>query len=104
MAVSQAIHLIGFPLQDNPKPKPLFIDPHHEPVKTVDLFAFHPWQGHTFDVTLCGLLPTAVEGNKTVRDAVVTGRMRLDLGTARAMFEGLRQQIAIAEASVATKN
>ena len=88
----------------NDSPKPLFIDPNHEPVKTVDMVSFHPWQGYTFDVTLCGMLPTAVEGQQTVRDAVVTGRLRLDLGMARAMFEGLRQQIAIAEAAVATKN
>lgn len=91
-------------MQDHSKAKPVFTDPNHEPVRVVDLASFHPWQGPTFDVTLCNMVSTAVEGNQTVRDAVVTGRLRLDLGMARAMIEGLRQQVAIAEAATATKN
>ena len=50
------------------------------------------------------MLPSAAEGNKTVRNAVVTSRLRLDLDMAMAPFDGLRQQIAIAEAANAAKN
>lgn len=81
-----------------------FIDPNNEPIRVVDVASFHQPSGGKLDVTLCSSVHRELNGERTMMANIVTARLRLDLGMARAMIEGLTKQIAMAEAATSTKN
>ena len=81
-----------------------FIDPNHEPIRVVDVASFHQPSGGKLDVTLCSTVHHELNGDRSSMANIVTARLRLDLGMARAIVEGLTKQIAMAEAAQSTKN
>lgn len=105
LAAARALHFEGSRVQDRTKQRDhSFIDPNHEPIRVVDVASFHHPAGGKLDVTLCATVHQALSGDRTTVANIVTARLRLDLGMARAMVEGLSKQIAMAEAAGSTKN
>lgn len=87
-----------------PAEKPTFIDPHGEPVRVIDQATFHGLRGSLIDVTLCTVTARATGGDRFVDEAHVAARLRFDIGMAKALVQGLAQQIALAEAAKSTLN
>jgi len=79
-------------------------DPNNEPVRVVDQVSFHPPIGLDLNLTLCTFVdvPFGQGGFETA--AVITARLRMKIGMARALVEGLTAQIAMAEAAEGTVN
>ena len=79
-------------------------DPNNEPVRVVDQVSFHPPIDLDINLTLCTFLdvPFGQGGFETA--AVITARLRMKIGMARALVEGLMTQIALAEAADSTVN
>ena len=79
-------------------------DPSHEPVRTVDQASFHPPLGLDVNLTLCTFLDLPAEDGGFTPAAIVTARLRMKVGMARLLVEGLTKQIAMAEAAESTVN
>ncbi len=85
-------------------PRLLFTDPNREPIRAVDQITFHRSRTAHIDITCCAHVPVAVSPTEYATENVVTARLRMDLMMAKALAEGLAQQIALLEAAVSTKN
>lgn len=105
IALARAPQHEGSEVQDRTKQRDhSFIDPNNEPIRVVDVVSFHRPVGGKLDVTLCAAVHRELNGDRTSMANVVTARLRLDLGMARAIIDGLTKQIAMAEAAEATQN
>ncbi len=74
------------------------IDPNHVIVQIVDRVTFHSKIGDMLGVTLSTITPIPNSNGKFVYKAVVAARIRFDLSMARAIVQGLGQQIASVDA------
>ncbi len=92
------------PLRPEQVAQPLFVDPHHEPIRAVDQVTFHRSRTAHIDITCCAHTPVARSATEWGVDNVVTARLRMDLAMAKALAEGLIGQIAMLEAAVSVKN
>ena len=82
----------------------LFTDPHHEPIRAVDQITFHRSRTAHLDITCCAHVPVAVSQTEFATESVVTARLRMDVAMAKALAEGLMQQIAMIEGALAPMN
>ena len=89
---------------ETPPPPLLFTDPNREPIRAVDQITFHRSRTAHIDITCCAHVPVATSPTEYAMENVVTARLRMDLAMAKALAEGLAQQIAMLEAAVSTKN
>ena len=81
---------------DAPRPHKI-TDPNREPVRMVDQATFHGCAGPLIDLTLCTMTPMPDGSTNFVAEAVVTARLRFDLGMAKALLEGIGKQVALIE-------
>ena len=79
-------------------------DPNYEPVRVVDQASFHPPIGLDLNLTLCTYLDLPAGEDGFVPGAVVAARLRMKVGMARVLVDGLTRQIAMAEAHQGTMN
>ena len=87
-----------------PNTGPLFVDPHNEQVRVVNMVSFHPNIGGLVDLALCTyrVVPDHEGGAK--HEAIVAARLRFDLNMAKSLRDGLSQQIELAEMSKTQPN
>ena len=78
---------------------PLFVDPHNEPVRVVNMLSFHPNIGGLVDLALCTYRVVPDQEGSAKHEAIVAARLRFDLQMARSLRDGLSQQIEMAEIS-----
>ena len=79
-------------------------DPNNEPVRVVDQVSFHAPIGLDVNLTLCTFIDVPFGQGGFEAAAVITARLRMKVGMARALVEGLTTQIAMAEAAEGTMN
>lgn len=82
----------------------LFVDPHHEPIRAVDQITFHRSRTAHIDITCCAHIPVAVSQTEVATQSIVTARLRMDIAMAKALAEGLMQQVAMIEGAQAPMN
>lgn len=74
-------------------------DPNNEPVRVVDQVSVHPSTGLDVNLTLCTFLDVPFGQGGFDTAAVITARLRMKIGVARALAEALAAQIALTEAA-----
>ena len=85
-------------------PRPCKItDPNREPVRIIDQATFHGGSGPLIDLTLCTMTLMPDGQTNFMAEAVVTSRIRFNLGMAKALLEGLGKQVEQIENGQATE-